>query len=185
MALVTDEEHSVLIHRVKRACKVSYALLRVLFVVIIVMWSLLLLSWLLSPILQHVYGWAGILEAPVLFNYLILGLLSAVFVRMMMLVLRDVSKGETPFTRKQSKRVRLISYLMFARVLLELLLSIIATTLHSSGLILWTYPVSVSLEPTPTLYLNLEALIFAIVLYSISIVFEYGALLQRDSDDIL
>jgi hypothetical protein len=114
---------------------------------------------------------------------LILGFLPAVFIGIVALILRDISKGETPFSKKQCRRIRLIAYLMFARVILESLLFVGATVFYPDALISLSYYVSES--SAPTVYLDFEALISAIVCYCISLAFEYGALLQRDSDDFV
>jgi hypothetical protein len=127
--------------------------------------------------------WLDSLVVAIPLDVLVLGFLPAVFIGIVALILRDISKGETPFSRKQSKRIRLIAYFMFARVVLELLLLIMATALFPDSLISLSYHVSES--STPTIYFDFGAFISAIVCYCISLAFEYGALLQRDSDDFV
>jgi hypothetical protein len=116
-------------------------------------------------------------------DVLIFGFLPAVFIGIVVLVLRDISQGETPFSKKQSKRVRLIAYLMFARVVLEVLLFVVIAAFYPDALTSLSYYVSGS--SALTVSFDFEALISAIVCYCISLAFEYGALLQRDSDDIV
>jgi hypothetical protein len=134
--------------------------------------------------LPHGFTWLDSLEISFSLDFLIFGLLSAVFIGIVTLILQDITKGATPFSRKQSKRVRLIAYLMFARVIFELLFVTATTALYPNGLVILSY-YHISESSVPTVYLNFEALISAIVCYCISLAFEYGALLQRDSDDIL
>jgi MFS family permease len=131
------------------------------------------------------YGleWLDALEAFIPLDFFVLGLLPAAFIGIAMLILRDIAKGETPFSKKQSRRVRLIACLMFAWVVLGALLSAQVTTFYPDALVSLSYHISDS--STPTLYLDFGVLISAIVCYCISLAFEYGALLQRDSDDIV
>jgi hypothetical protein len=184
MALQEDKERSELLRKVRRTCKTAYALLRVLCVTIILAWLLLFLLGLFRFILPRAFQWVDefVVSAPL--DSLIFGLMPAVFIGIAMLVLKNISKGETPFSRKQSRRIRLIAYFMFAQVLLELLFSTAISVLYPDGLVFLNYYRASSFS-TPTTYLNIEMLISAIVCYCISLAFQYGALLQSDSDDIL
>jgi hypothetical protein len=159
------------------------ALLRILFVIAVLAWLLPLLLSLIRFLLPPGFEWLDSLEISIPLDSLILGLLHAVFIGIVTLILRDISKGETLFSRKQSKRIRLIAYLMFVRVALELLLFAIAAALYPDTIVTLSYRVSES--SASTVYLDFEALVSAIVCYCISLAFEYGALLQRDSDDFV
>jgi hypothetical protein len=184
MVLKEDKVRGNLLHTVSRACKLAYALLRILFIITVLAWLLPLLLGLLRLIVPHGFVWLNSLEISFSFDFLISGLLSAAFIGILTLILRDTSKGETPFTKKQSKRLRLIAYLMFVQVIFGLLFSTIATVLYPDGLIILSY-YHISESSAPTTYLDLQALIFAIACYCISLAFEYGVLLQQDSDDFI
>jgi hypothetical protein len=132
----------------------------------------------------HTLIWLDSLEISFPLDFLISGLLSAAFIGIATLILQDISKGETPFSRKQSKRIRLIAYLMLAQVILELLVTTVTTTLYPDGLVVLSY-YRISSSSTPTTYIDFGMLISAIVCYCISLAFEYGVLLQRDSDDFV
>jgi hypothetical protein len=184
VVLKEDKERSNILCAVSRTCKLAYIFLRILLVITVLAWLLPFLLGLLHLMFPHVFTWLDSLVISAPFDLLVSGLLSAVFIGIVTLILRDISKGETPFTRKQSKRIRLIAYLTFAQVILELLFSMVATALYPDGLVILGYyhiPESSAL----TMYLDLQALIFAIICYCISLAFEYGVLLQRDSDDFV
>jgi hypothetical protein len=158
--------------------------LRILFIITVLVWLLPLFLGLLHFIFQYRFQWLDSFTISTPFNSLVLGFLPAVFIGIATLILQEISKGETPFTKKQSKRIRLIAYLMFAQVILGLLLTTVTTALYPDGLVVLSYyhiPESSAL----TTYLDIQALISAIVCYCISLAFEYGALLQRDSDDFV
>jgi hypothetical protein len=129
------------------------------------------------------FEWVAGLSVSSPLDSLIFGLLPVAFIRIAMLILQDISKEKTPFSRKQSKRIRLIAYLGFAQVILELPFFLIVTALYPDGLVFLNYYTPSS--PEPLIKLNFQALVFAIVCYCISLAFKYGVLLQSDSDDIL
>jgi hypothetical protein len=70
--LKKDKEHGTLLHRVKRACSISYVTLRVLLIVIIAAWSLVALFALLGLMSPPAFGWIDVLGMPVLLNFLII-----------------------------------------------------------------------------------------------------------------
>lgn len=183
MALGEGKKRDRLLYKVRCACRLSYVLLWILFVVFVMLWLLPLLLSLFSSMLPHAFKWINSLTMSTPLDSLIFGLSPTAFIAIMMLILRDVSQGEIPFSRKQSKRIRLIAYFGFAQVICELLFSLVITALYPDGLVFLGYYVPSS--TAPLIKLDFQALVFAIVCYCIFLVFEYGTLLQSDSDDIL
>jgi hypothetical protein len=183
VAIREEQEQGDLLHKVRRVCRLACVLLRILFIALVSVWLLQLLLSLSSFMFPHAFKWLNDFEISIPLDFLVLGFLPAAFIGIATLILQDISRGETPFSEKQSKRIRLIAYLMFARVVLESLLLVVITALYPDGLIFLSYYASES--STPVIYLDFGALISAIVCYCISLAFEYGALLQRDSDDFV
>ena len=184
MVLKKDEGHDSFLHKARRGCRISYSLLRILLIAIILLWLLPLLFGLLGFAFPYIFRWVDGLELSIPFDSLIFGLLPAAFIGIAALILRDISKGETPFSRKQSKRIRLIAYLMFAQIVFKLLFSTAITGLYPDGLVFLGF-YHIPSSSAPTVYLDFMELIFAIICYCISLVFEYGVLLQSNSDNIL
>lgn len=100
-------------------------------------------------------------------------------------MLRDVSKGKTPFSRTQVKRVRLIAmFLLFDAVLATVLSHGFLETISFGEFEMAVLPKE-SGDSEPYVPLNISTLALAFVLYCLSLVFEYGCQLQNDSETIL
>lgn len=97
------------------------------------------------------------------------------------LVARDMSRGETPFSNKQSKRVFVAACVMTVYVICcfvwDPLFSAIQTNFGLVSMGYSTHP-----EPT-TFFINFGALTAALVLFLLAYVFDYGKTLQMFADE--
>ena len=97
------------------------------------------------------------------------------------LIFRDISNGESPFTDKQVKRIKMVSFLLFAYAVLDSLLP--------KGVIVGGGPEST--EPSVIRVdsgyygINIGTFVSAVVFYFLSLVIKYGVQLQEFSDDVV
>lgn len=96
-------------------------------------------------------------------------------------VFSDVAKGEPPFSLKQAARLRAVGLLFAALVVVEAVLSYgFVYTAEVPNAPLQVY---VAGAEQGRVEINVMAAFFAIMLLGLSMVFRYGALLQRLSDE--
>ena len=87
-------------------------------------------------------------------------------------IFSDINREATPFTKKISSKIKIISLLLIAT---ELLLSPIE--LLSMMAVMPEVNIAISF--------NLGSIIVAVIFFCLALVFEYGGLLQKESDEIL
>lgn len=121
-------------------------------------------------------AWAAPL-AYVVFHGLIVSTLLLTMVR----IFAEASQGRAPFSEKQADRLRLIALL----ALLLFLLEAVFTAVVSYNLIPEVgYSIGINdAYPTDSINLNVGMLAFSAIMYSLSALFRYAALLQQLSDD--
>lgn len=108
----------------------------------------------------------------VLYGVLVLGVL---------LIFKDAVNSETPFTEKQADRLRFIAFLalMFALLEFAFTLGVTFEVVPRIG-----YDVIVNRGSTePVISINVGVLVFSAIMYSLSAIFRYAALLQQLSDE--
>jgi hypothetical protein len=97
------------------------------------------------------------------------------------LVARDMSRGETPFSNKQSKRVFVAACVMTTYVICCFVWDPLFSTIQANfGLMSMGY--SAHPEPT-TFFINFGALTAALVLFLLAYVLDYGKTLQMFADE--
>ena len=112
----------------------------------------------------------------VLYGVLVLGVLA-----MLKLIFKDAVNSETPFTEKQADRLRFIAFLalMFALLEFAFTLGVTFEVVPRIG-----YDVIVNRGSTePVISINVGVLVFSAIMYSLSAIFRYAALLQQLSDE--
>lgn len=92
-------------------------------------------------------------------------------------IFSDTSKGHSPFTMLQVKRLRLIAISLLAYGVLEFVMTCSAAFMNQG----WAGSSAGSVSPT----LNFFPLVAAAVVFAFSFVFKYGILLQKLSDETL
>jgi hypothetical protein len=88
-------------------------------------------------------------------------------------IFKDMSRGNTPFTKKNAHRLRLVSLLLVS-------LSIVAQPLR-----LLVYIIFVTSADGASVAINFDNLIFAATFFCLALIFEYGADLQQQADETL
>ncbi|MEC4176246.1 hypothetical protein VIN30_07270 [Adlercreutzia sp. R7] len=109
------------------------------------------------------------------------GLLIVAFLYLMVRIFAEVGYGSPPFSEKQANRLRLIAILALAFAILELVY-----TASMSYSIIPEVGYSIGINdayPADSINLNVGMLAFSAIMYSLSALFRYAALLQQLSDD--
>ena len=87
-------------------------------------------------------------------------------------IFRDISRENTPFTKKISEKIKIISLLLIAAEVLLSPLELLAMLV-------------VMPEVNAAVSFNLGSIIVAAVFFCLALVFEYGCILQDESDSTL
>lgn len=109
--------------------------------------------------------------------YVLCGIAMAVICVILIKIFSDTSKGQSPFTMLQVRRLRLVAIALLAYVVLEFGMTCSAAFMKQG----WLDTTMGSTSPT----LNLFPLVAAAVVFAFSYVFKYGVLLQEFSDDAI
>lgn len=96
-------------------------------------------------------------------------------------ITKDVSRGHSPFTLKHARQIKVLSLLFLIIAVLELIFSsgFISITIGSLTIYSSTLPVFDS----PSFPIDIFAFVASIAIYSLSIVWKYGSILQLQSDE--
>lgn len=172
-----EAESSLL--RIQKVCKVLNILMKVVFAIVCACWIFVMGSMLVSLTTSWTSGTVGDVGVANLLLCLAYGAIIAVMFFAFVGVFSDVSKGATPFTLKQVKRLRLIAILLVVYALLDFVITYNSVlfqmdTLNSGY---------VSTSGSAIVTVNFAPLIAAAVVFAFSFVFKYGVLLQEFSDD--
>ena len=97
------------------------------------------------------------------------------------LIFQEVVKGRPPFSEIQADRLRAIAIVSIAYVVLELLISF-GCAFEPDPALGFGVAVNNGVD-VPTLNLNIGMLVFSAIMYSLSAIFRYAALLQQLSDE--
>lgn len=115
---------------------------------------------------------------------ILLNMVYALILLVMRSVANDVARGRSPFTVAHANQIKAIAWIFVAGVVLNIFVSpdfveLVRFGEFDLGL------VSDQLGRYPVIHIDVKSLVGAIVCFSLSSVWKYGALLQADSDDYL
>ena len=94
----------------------------------------------------------------------------------------DISKGSTPFSKKQIFMIRVIGALFLASAIAELLISANYSNIVQVGSDFAIGYSSSSNAAPDSLFIDARAILGAVVCFALSAIFSYGAILQEDND---
>jgi hypothetical protein len=181
------ETNEAFLNRMKKKCVVFYVAFRILFIVSAVVWvgwAGMILIGFISP--ESVPGLAQ-QSLLALISFIFFGLCFILVLRMIILILKDVSQGITPFSTVQVKRIKLIALLLLLYGISDSIISFImagvTTLIENSGFVSGIVVSGGSNESF--VLIPIGVFIAAILTYCLSIVLEYGIKLQEQSDEIL
>ena len=173
----TTDESSLLtaLQKARGICKTIRNVLVAIMVVVAVGWLALVGAVIVGISSGQPAGIA--LVVYLLFYGVAVLLVASALIRMF----SDVVKGDAPFTEKQASRLRLIAVIALLAVVAEL-----AFTASVSYNLIPEVGYSIGINdayPTDSINLNVGMLAFSAIMYSLSALFRYAALLQQLSDD--
>ena len=166
---------------VRKAGKVAKVICDLLIVAIGIVWIALLAFSVLGKFAGSEDNPFSVNLGTLLYFSVVLCLI-AVFLKVLSRIFSGVVNGESPFQKKQVERIRLLSYIMIAKALIEAAFSVgNSLIVQIAG---WNFMcIDSGLMSGRIAYVDAGALCLAAVVMCLSIVFEYGALLQRLTDD--
>lgn len=168
------------IRRTQKACKVFAIIMRIgialstiIWIAIIVSMSSSLLS--IGPFEDSNVSLVGI------FMYACHCIILLVLLIIFHNVFSDTAKGKPPFASIQVERLRTVSALLLVLFALEAAISFLEPSLFfdHGGMEMSSATASSAVT------IDMAPLIAAVVVYAFSFVFEYGVLLQEDSDEVI
>ena len=182
MAFEFEKDYEQAVVRIKKTCRVVYVILWVLFVFAIMFFSVGIVLGILLFLSVNIVPVIGRIDPLSFLSFVIFAILTILVLRNALLLLKDVLSDIPPFSLKQANRIRNISYLLFGKVLLDLIIPTRIVPLEAD-------PISFSYEiiqsPALLININVETLIMASLFFCISLIFKYGVLLQKDTRGFL
>lgn len=183
MAFEEEKQYNTLLSKVQRASHKAYTVLRAIFYGCC-LFFLIMFLFILASFLFKIPGLTIVSFDPLtLIQIVVSGLLSLLLIRFAVLIMRDVVKENSLFTKVQSRRIRYMSYTLFAQIIFELASAFIMPVLYTYDQLIFSAYTSAGNEYT--VFINFQTLAFAMILLCLSLVFEYGSLLQRDKDELI
>lgn len=178
--MIEDDARSIrkAYSKVKKLCKFIQVICGIAFVCFFILWVLFMASVIVGAAVGP-----DVFHFMQLLYYFIYGGVIAAIIWMVFKTFSDVVNGANPFTTKIIRRMRLASLLMLILVIVEAF----AVFNFSAEMTIANIDLGVANDYAQGRYLNINVglLSFAIVLYCISVIFEYGSLLQRFTDETL
>lgn len=157
--------------RTGRVCKTISLLMKVVFVLLCAWWLASASVMAFSLIVPGFYDYAVTL--PFFLVYIASSAAMATVCVTLIKVFSDASKGRSPFTMLQVRRLRVVSAFFLVYAVLEVVLTSVVPFMAGG--------VDEGFVPT----LNLFPFVASAVIFAFSFVFKYGVLLQEFSDETI
>ena len=165
--------------RIKRVCRVSYRTLRVVFVLVTILFASILTLGAIEAFFPDSIPFLRSVEPPALIPLALFSAIGIAIFWMVMLLPKDALVEESPFTLKQARRIRNIALLLLAKELAGTLFPMQVIPLVVNDQLSFSFEVAKS--QTFIVYLNVETFLLAALLWCISLIFQYGVLLQKET----
>jgi len=166
------------IKKMKKVCKVIQVGCFIALLAFILVW-LLIAYFLVADIIK---GIVGLGEAV---HLILFGAFVCSFLIIALRAFSDIVKGESPFSQKQVKRLRVLGTILLICTILETAVPFLPIASVYGGEVLGKSVgvVTTSNADPPIVKLNAPMLIMSAMCYGFAIIFKYGVLLQQLSDD--
>lgn len=177
----TNEKH---LEKASSRTRFAYYFLSILLIINIVVWAGLIIIMISAIFYDADFSnnfKQGIFD---IITTVFAGITITLILRTVTLIPRDVVKRKSPFNPAQVRRIRFVALFLLLYGIIDLLLVSNFSGLTTTEGFGYTNTASSS-EPATLVNINIGTFIAAVVVYSLSIVFEYGSELQRQSDSIL
>lgn len=175
-----EETNSSLV-KVRKVCKFLCSAMKVLFVIFCFGWlaaSAATLYSLINPSAFNVVSNVSAISAVLCIVY---GAIAASIILVLIGMFSDAAKGESPFTMKQVKRLRIVSAMLVLYALIDFVVSASTPFTRFDNLGLGY----TSVTAKTVIPINFTPIIAAAIVFAFSFVFKYGVLLQELSDETL
>lgn len=168
-----EKEAELSLVKANRACKLICFLMKLIFSFVCVWWVVTIAIMLISLIDPDVINNVGYLSFPALIAYVFSCMVMSVVCITLIRIFSDVSKGCSPFTMIQVRRLRLMAISLVVYSVLEFGITYCSSFLQYEAI------------GSSVATINLFTIIAAAVVFAFSFVFKYGVLLQEFSDETL
>ena len=165
--------------RINKVCMGIKIVLKVVFVIICVSWVLVAGVMVLSFTGALSSGESGSTGIVPILLHIARGCMVAVLFAILIGVFSEAAKGESPFTLKQVKRLRMMSLALLVYALLGIAFSVGSVMLQLGSL----NSGYISTASSAIITIDFAPFIAAAGVFAFSVVFQYGVLLQEFSDD--
>lgn len=170
-----EKELTLTLARAKKACRLIRSAIIVLMLLAIAACAVLGIGMLLEACKYGVYY---LITTLYVFAY---GGLVVLVLYKLLQVFTEVVQGDDPLSEKQADRFGVIAFSSLMVVLLEL---VFTAGFSYVAVPEWGYEIIVHDGfDGPTINLNIGMLVFSAIMYSLSAIFRYAALLQQLSDE--
>ncbi|WP_080798994.1 hypothetical protein [Arabiibacter massiliensis] len=173
-----SRELAASIAKLRRGCKLIKRFCIVCLIGFTASWAVLLALTLFDLVAVGVDGEKVRTVLYILCNGIIISFLLVISVQ----IFAGIVAGDSPFTMKQVRRFRVTALLLFALAFVEALLAANFSQVVNVPNTYVVYDSVGGAEPVP-IDINIMILFFAVMILGVSIVFQYGNLLQRLSDE--
>lgn len=177
------EEIEFALNRIKNVSKIVQVLIRIALVCFTLFLGFLLAAILISIFLPSALPGDVTVNVSSLLFLVVFGSVTWFLIKIILDIFGDVVSGKSPFAMQQVKRFRLVAALFLASAIIEAITSIGVIPIISAGSMGISYVTSASLSSSMSI--NAGNLFCAMIFWALSLVFKYGILLQRFSDETL
>lgn len=176
-------KYEQLLKKVKSACKIAYRILFVMFIIVAALLGGAIIFGLIAVLFPHTVPFIETIEPLALMSFALFSLAGAAIIFLVMLIPKDALKDESPFTLKQAKRIRSVAFLLLAKEVVGMIFPMQVIPLVANEHLSFSFEIAKS--PTFIININIEMLFMAALLFCLSLVYQYGVLLQNDTRGIL
>lgn len=167
--------------KVKCICRIIGVILKAVLLIACAYWSFAIALMAYSAINPEAFGFFGTPGLAEIILYLFYDAAIAMMLVVFIKVFSDVSKGESPFTFQQVKRLRILAALLLLWGFFDIATAANASILQYGSIDAGFYSTSGNM----IIPINFTPFISAAVVFAFSFVFKYGVLLQDLSDETL
>lgn len=163
------------LRRVRKVCRLIRSCSFAAMVILLAFWAIVIIGSIVEQVFSGVFAASTVvyMAAYAAFTTLILWNLTMLF--------QEVVKGNPPFSQAQADRLQTIAIASLAYFVLELLISF-GFVYEPDPSLGFGVAVNDGVD-VPTININFGMLAFSAIMYSLSAIFRYAALLQQLSDE--
>lgn len=168
--------------QVNKVCRGICTATKVIFVVFCIFWIIATVSMAFSLVNEGLFGNSD----NNIFNialHVARGAIVVVLYLIMIHILEDTVHGQSPFTMKQAKRLKMAAFALVVYAVLGIILGYCSSLLQVNGFS--SGYISTDGTTNAIMPIDFSSLIAAAAVFAFSYVFKYGVLLQELSDETL